>query len=154
METYEKLRPRHTRTRRRGATESLVCARLYGRLKQNWSSLDDYLKISFWYPRIPLSAPSRFSDPPTKKKKKNNFQLGYFSIYEGEITMEIFFFFFFFFRKPSELFHRTMKKNKKVKIRFIPPPHPLFFLSAICFSDVFSDYKTFFLWRFSRKCIV
>ena len=25
METYEKLRPRHTRTRRRGATESLVC---------------------------------------------------------------------------------------------------------------------------------
>ena len=28
-----------------------------------------------------------------------------------------------------------------VKIRFIPPS---LFLSGICFSDVFSDYKTFF----------
>ena len=28
-----------------------------------------------------------------------------------------------------------------VKIRFIPPS---FFYSAICFSNVFSDYKTFF----------
>ena len=26
METYKKLSPRHTRTRRRGAMESLVCA--------------------------------------------------------------------------------------------------------------------------------
>ena len=31
-------------------------------------------------------------------------------------------------------------RQKKVKIRFIPPS---LFLSAICFSDVFSDYKTF-----------
>ena len=39
-----------------------------------------------------------------------------------------------------------------VKIRFIPP---FLLLSGICFSDVFSDYKTFFLlWRFSRKCII
>ena len=25
----------------------------YGKLKQEWSSLDDYLKIACWYPGIP-----------------------------------------------------------------------------------------------------
>ena len=34
----------------------------------------------------------------------------------------------------------------KVKIRFIPPS---LFLSSICFSDVFSDYKTFFFYGVS-----
>ena len=32
------------------------------------------------------------------------------------------------------------QRHKMVKIRFIPPS---LFLSAICFSNVFSDYKTF-----------
>ena len=42
-------------------------------------------------------------------------------------------------------------QTAKGKDSFYPPS---LFLSGICFSDVFSDYKTFLLWRFSWKCII
>ena len=29
-------------------------AKHHGKLKQKWSFFDDYLKIAYWYPRIPV----------------------------------------------------------------------------------------------------
>ena len=53
--------------------------------------------------------------------------------------------------KNNQNFKYRKTKISRVKIRFITPPPPkLYFLSAICFSDVFSDYKTFFFYGVSR----
>ena len=37
-----------------GSERKYTRAKHYGRLKQEWCSLNDYLKTAYWYPKIPL----------------------------------------------------------------------------------------------------